>query len=76
LSERNPDLVDLDAALEKLAVLNLRQSRVIELHFFGGLTLNEIAEVVGVSLGAVKRDMTLAKLWLLSELGGKQDDDA
>jgi len=75
-SERNPDLVALDAALDRLAALNSRQSRVIELHFFGGLTLKEIAEVLGVSHGTIKRDLTLAKLWLLAELGGGQDDDA
>jgi RNA polymerase sigma-70 factor (ECF subfamily) len=75
-SERNPDLIDLDAALDKLAAMNLRQSQVIELRFFGDLTLNEIAEVVGVSIGTVKRDLTLAKLWLLGELGGRQDNDS
>jgi len=75
-SERNPDLVDLDAALDKLAAMSLRQSQVIELHFFGGLTLKEIAVALGVSPGTVKRDLSLAKLWLLGELGGKQDDDA
>jgi RNA polymerase sigma factor (TIGR02999 family) len=73
---RNPDLVALDAALDKLAALNPRQSRVIELRFFGGLPLKEIAEVLGVSHGTVKCDLTLAKLWLLGELGGGQDDDA
>jgi RNA polymerase sigma factor (sigma-70 family) len=62
--------------LDKLAALNSRQSRVIELRFFGGLPLKEIAEVLGVSHGTVKRDLTLAKLWLLGELGGGQDDDA
>jgi RNA polymerase sigma factor (TIGR02999 family) len=75
-SERNPDLVALDAALDKLAALNPRQSRVIELRFFGGLELKEIAEVLVVSHGTVKRDLTLAKLWLLDELGGGQDDDS
>jgi RNA polymerase sigma factor (TIGR02999 family) len=68
-SERNPDLVDLDIALGKLAALHSRQSQVVELHFFGGLTLKEIAEVLRVSLGTIKRDLTLAKLWLLRELG-------
>jgi RNA polymerase sigma factor (TIGR02999 family) len=68
-SDSNPDLVDLDLALEKLAALNSRQCRVVELHFFGGLGLKEIAEVLSVSLGTVKRDLTLAKLWLLRELG-------
>lgn len=68
-SERNPDIVDLDMALGKLAALHSRQSQVVELHFFGGLILKEIAEVLGVSRGTVKRDLTLAKLWLLRELG-------
>lgn len=63
------DIVDLDIALGKLAALHSRQSQVVELHFFGGLTLKEIAEVLGVSLGTIKRDLTLAKLWLLRELG-------
>jgi RNA polymerase sigma factor (TIGR02999 family) len=75
-SERNPGLVALDVALDKLAALNPRQSRVIELHFFGGLDLKEIAKVLGVSPRTVKRDLTLAKLWLLDELGGGQDDDS
>jgi RNA polymerase sigma-70 factor (ECF subfamily) len=68
-SERTPDLIDLDIALGKLAALHSRQSQVVELHFFGGLTLKEIAEVLRVSLGTIKRDLTLAKLWLLRELG-------
>lgn len=68
-SGRPPDLIDLDIALEKLAALHSRQSRVVEFHFFGGLTIKEIAHVLGVSLGTVKRDLTLAKLWLLRELG-------
>jgi RNA polymerase sigma factor (TIGR02999 family) len=68
-SDRDLDLADLDMALEKLATLHSRQSHVVELRFFGGLGLKEIAEVLGVSLGTVKRDLTLAKLWLLRELG-------
>jgi RNA polymerase sigma factor (TIGR02999 family) len=68
-SARDPDIVDLDIALGKLAELHSRQSQVVELHFFGGLTLKEIAEVLGISLGTIKRDLTLAKLWLLRELG-------
>src|SRR5262249_7383013 len=75
-SERNPDLVDLDIALEKLAALNSRHSQVVELHFFGGLRLKEIAEVLGVSHGTVKHDLTMAKLWLLRELGREHNNDA
>jgi RNA polymerase sigma-70 factor (ECF subfamily) len=67
-SKQNTDLIDLDTALEKLAALHSRQSQVVELHFFGGLTQKEIAEVLGVSRGTVKRDLTLAKMWLLREL--------
>jgi RNA polymerase sigma-70 factor, ECF subfamily len=67
-SKQNTDLIDLDIALGKLAVLHSRQSQVVELHFFGGLTQKEIAEVLGVSRGTVKRDLTLAKMWLLREL--------
>ena len=62
------DLVALDDALETLATLNARQSRVIELRFFGGLTLEEIAHVLDVSVGTVRRDWSLAQAWLFREL--------
>ena len=75
-SGRGLNIVDLDIALGKLAALHARQSQVVELHFFGGLTMKEIAEALGLSLGTVKRDLTLAKLWLLRELGEERDDDA
>jgi len=75
-SARDPDIIDLDIALGKLAALHSRQSQVVELHFFGGLTLKEIAEVLGVSFGTIKRDLTLAKLWLLRELRQEQNNDA
>ena len=68
--ERSADFVALDEALAKLALLHSRQSQVVELRFFGGLEMEEIAEVLRVSLGTVKRDWSLAKLWLLRELGG------
>jgi RNA polymerase sigma factor (TIGR02999 family) len=71
--ERNTYLIDLDIALGKLAALHSRQSQVVELYFFGGLTQKEIAEVLGVSHGTVKRDLTLAKLWLLRELGTERN---
>jgi RNA polymerase sigma factor (TIGR02999 family) len=66
---RTPDLVALDEALKALAELSPRQSQVVELRFFGGLSVEETAEVLGVSVGTVKRDWSLAKLWLLRELG-------
>jgi RNA polymerase sigma factor (TIGR02999 family) len=62
------DLVALDRALEKLTGIDERKSRVIELRFFGGLSVDETAEVLHVSADTVKRDWRLAKLWLLREL--------
>jgi RNA polymerase sigma-70 factor (ECF subfamily) len=64
------DLVALDRALEALAKVDARKSRIIELRFFGGLTVEETAEVLDVSGDTVKRDWRLAKLWLLRELEG------
>jgi RNA polymerase sigma factor (TIGR02999 family) len=65
------NLVALDEALKALAVLNSRQSQVVELRFFGGLNLEETAEVLQVSVGTVRRDWTFARAWLHRELGGK-----
>jgi RNA polymerase sigma factor (TIGR02999 family) len=61
---------DLDAALEDLAKLDARQSRVVELRFFGGLSIEETAEVLGVSPATVKRDWLVARAWLHRELRG------
>lgn len=66
--EKNTDLVALDDALNTLAELDPRQSRVVELRFFGGLKLEEIAEVLKVSVGTVRRDWSLAQAWLYNEL--------
>jgi RNA polymerase sigma factor (TIGR02999 family) len=65
------DLVGLDDALVALAALNARQSRVVELRFFGGLSLEETAHVLDVSVGTVRRDWSLAQAWLYRELGGQ-----
>jgi len=70
---RNLDLVDLDEALAKLASLDQRKSRVVELRFFGGLTNPAVAEVLGVSRKTVADDWTVARLWLRRELGGRAD---
>ena len=64
------DLVALDRALEKLATVDARKSRVVEMRFFGGMSVEETAEVLHVSNDTVKRDWRLAKLWLLRELEG------
>ena len=66
--EPGRDLVALDDALEALGALDERKSRVIEMRFFGGLTVEETAEVMHVSPETVKRDWKLAKAWLLREL--------
>ena len=62
------DLVALDEALQALAAVHPRKSEVVELRFFGGLTLEETAEALHVSTDTVKRDWRFAKLWLLREL--------
>jgi RNA polymerase sigma factor (TIGR02999 family) len=64
------NLLDLDRALETLATVDPRKSQVIELRFFGGLSVDETAVVLQVSADTVKRDWRLAKLWLLRELEG------
>jgi RNA polymerase sigma-70 factor (ECF subfamily) len=69
-----PQLLALDQALERLGELNPRQVEVVELHFFGGLTEAEAAEVLDVSLKTVKNDWRFAKAWLKTEMGGEADD--
>ena len=70
------DFVALDEALTALAVVDARKSQVVEMRFFGGLTLEETAEALQVSRDTVKRDWRMAKLWLVRELrGGKPDVD-
>ena len=62
------DLEALDNALTRLAALDPRQARIVELRFFGGLSVEETAEVAGVSTATVKRDWQFAKAWLKREL--------
>ena len=64
------DILALDRALEALAAVDERKSRVVELRFFGGLSVEETAEVLHLSNDTIKRDWRLAKLWLLRELEG------
>ncbi len=68
---RGEDLVALDDALHALAKTAPRKSQVVELRFFGGLSVEETAEALGVSPETVMRDWRLAKVWLLRELGGE-----
>jgi RNA polymerase sigma factor (TIGR02999 family) len=65
----NVDLLALDEALTRLAALDAQQARVVELRFFGGLTLEETAEVMKISPATVGREWTMAKAWLFAELG-------
>ncbi|MCG3159879.1 MAG: hypothetical protein JMDDDDMK_00904 [Acidobacteria bacterium] len=74
--EQAAEMVALDEALEKLARLDPRKSRVVELRFFGGLSESETAEVLGVSEPTVVRDWRAAKAWLRRELSGEERDDA
>jgi RNA polymerase sigma factor (TIGR02999 family) len=69
-TEPGQDLVALDEALTALAAVDARKSQVVEMRFFGGLSLEETAEALHVSRDTVKRDWKMAKLWLLRELGG------
>jgi RNA polymerase sigma factor (TIGR02999 family) len=70
-----PDLVALDDALCSLAKLDPRQSRVVELRFFGGLSYEEIAEVLKVSEATIRRDWSLAQAWLYTQLNNAKSDD-
>jgi RNA polymerase sigma factor (TIGR02999 family) len=64
------DVVEVDEALTRLAKIDEQQSRVVELRFFSGLTVEETAEVMGISPATVKRDWSMAKAWLHRELSG------
>ncbi|MFL6228568.1 MAG: sigma-70 family RNA polymerase sigma factor [Pyrinomonadaceae bacterium] len=66
--ERASDLVPLDEALERLAEIDPTKSRVVELRFFGGLSVEETAEVLGVSAPTVKRQWRMAKAWLFGQV--------
>jgi RNA polymerase sigma factor (TIGR02999 family) len=70
------DLLAVDDALNKLAAFDPRKSQVVELRFFGGLSLEETAEVLNISAVTVARDWKLAKTWLLQELSPEQPDGA
>ncbi len=67
--EEGANLLALDEALKKLATFDERRSRIVELKFFGGLSIEEIAEVLGVSDATVVREWSLARSWLYREIG-------
>jgi RNA polymerase sigma factor (TIGR02999 family) len=72
--EARHDVVAIDEALERLSAVDKRKGQVVELRFFGGLSVRETAEVLKVSDETVMRDWRLAKAWLLSELTGPSDN--
>lgn len=67
------DWLALDEALDRLAALDARQARIVELRFFGGLTIDETAEVLQISPATVKNEWSLARGWLYRELQGRAD---
>ena len=73
-SQRSRDLLALDEALQRLESLDARQSRVVELRFFGGLTIEETAQVLGIAPKTVERDWIVAKAWLSMQL--KEGDES
>ena len=66
----SPELLDLDAALVRLAALDQRQSQVVECRFYGGMSIEETADALGTSPATIKRQWTLARAWLNRELAG------
>jgi RNA polymerase sigma factor (TIGR02999 family) len=76
ISEPGRELIALDDALDALAKVDDRKARVVEMRFFGGLSVEETAAALGVSADTVMRDWRLAKAWLLRELRGGTPDRA
>jgi RNA polymerase sigma factor (TIGR02999 family) len=74
--EPSPDLVAVDEALRALTAIDARKGQVVEMRFFGGLTVEETAEALGISPASVMRDWRLAKAWLARELKGLEHGDA
>jgi len=74
VGEREDDMVALDEALHALASIDFRKARVVELRFFGGLSVEETAEVLKISPITVMRDWNTAKAWLYRELSGEKSD--
>jgi RNA polymerase sigma factor (TIGR02999 family) len=75
-AEPSADLLALDEALARLAALDERQGRIVEMRYFGGLSVEEVAEVLGLSVITIKREWLKAKGWLYRELRPGDRDDA
>jgi RNA polymerase sigma factor (TIGR02999 family) len=72
---RNIDVLALHRSLERLAAFDPRKERIVELRYFGGLTIEEAAQVVGVSEATVVREWTIAQAWLRADLSGHRHQD-
>ncbi|PYX61456.1 MAG: RNA polymerase subunit sigma-70, partial [Acidobacteria bacterium] len=72
--QRTADVVALDEALIKLAEVDPQQARIVELRFFGGLTVEQAADILSISPATVKRNWNVAKAWLARELERNQSD--
>ena len=70
--KRDVNLLALDDALQRLEELDPQKSRVVELRYFGGLTIEETAEAMKISPATVKRDWSMARAWLRSEIGSDE----
>jgi RNA polymerase sigma factor (TIGR02999 family) len=70
--EKDLDVVALDEALDRLSEIDEQQSKIVELRFFSGLTVEETAEVLGISTATVKRDWSMAKAWLHREISNDE----
>lgn len=69
------DVLEIDEALQRLATHNLRLSEIVELHYFGGLTYQELAETLKVSEATIDRDLRLAKAWILRQIRPQRPRD-
>jgi RNA polymerase sigma-70 factor, ECF subfamily len=74
--DRTEEVLTVHESLSRLEKLDARQARIVELRYFGGLTVEEIAEVVGISTKTVMRELNIAKAWLYGELKERHADDA
>jgi RNA polymerase sigma factor (TIGR02999 family) len=73
---RDLNLVALDEAIDGLAAIDPQQGRIVELRFFGGLSIEETAEVLSISPATVKRDWAVAKAWLYRDLSGREPQES
>ncbi|MBP9110832.1 MAG: hypothetical protein KBF83_14850 [Pyrinomonadaceae bacterium] len=76
MEQKSLDVISLEEALNNLAKLDPRQVRIVELHFFGGLTFDEIAGILDISLSTVQREWRMARNWLYLQVSAAGGEDA